>query len=794
MDNFLDDLNDSQREAVCFNDGPSLVVAGAGSGKTRVLTYKIAKLIEDGLRPSSILALTFTNKAAREMKERIGKLVGEENAKKLWMGTFHSIFGRILRKEADALGFNSDFTIYDSHDSHNVVKAIIKERKLDDKVYSPKKVASRISEMKNELVSPEAYAAKSAYHDYDVQQRMPLFNEIYRQYCQRCKDANSMDFDDLLMFTNVLFRDNPQILAKYQNIFKFILVDEYQDTNFSQFLIVKKLAQKNKRICVVGDDAQSIYSFRGARIENILNFEDTYKDDGVRVIRLEENYRSTPNIVAAANSLIQKNTKQIKKNVFSSKEQGAPVAVLSSYSDFEESTKIAGIIKNILAKDKSLTYADFAILYRTNAQSLTFEKTFRTNNIPYRLWGSTSFYERGEIKNVLGYLRLIINPNDEEAFKRVVNYPTRGIGDTTIGKILDVAHEKRVSAWSVICDPVAMGLSVNAGIVVKLSGFRELIECFIAKKEELDAYELAEIVIHQSGVWADLQKDKSPEGMSHKQNVEELLNSLSASAVSHLESDGEPYMLGDFMAEVALMTSMDDDDSASNEKVTLMTVHAAKGLEFKNVFVVGVEENLFPSQMSSGTEDGVEEERRLFYVAITRAEKFCVLSYAKSRMRNGAPSISNPSRFIKDIDSSLLNFDLAPDYLSLYSRVNSKAQLDKNNHTLTSSYKVNPVRTQPRFNVRPLEVEGKTSGGLIGGIPQNKPRRLAPMPSALSSGPSGEGVDVKVGDKVVHPQFGHGQVVKIEGLGTSMPKVVVAFDAIGEKTLILKYAKIKVIR
>lgn len=787
MGNFLDELNGIQREAVCYNDGPSLVVAGAGSGKTRVLTYKIAQLIDQGLRPSSILALTFTNKAAREMKDRIGRLVGEDSAKRLWMGTFHSIFSRILRKEAEHLGFSSDFTIYDSTDSHNLVRSIIKERKLDDKVYSPKKVANRISQMKNDLITEAAYKGMKEFHDVDLRQRMPLFGDLYTRYVFRCKKANAMDFDDLLLYTNLLFRDHPEILAKYQNIFKFILVDEYQDTNFAQFLIVQKLANKSHKVCVVGDDAQSIYSFRGARIENILKFKENYPE--CKVFKLEQNYRSTPNIVNVANSLIKKNEQQIPKNVFSERGQGSPVVVMNAFSETDESLLVSQMIEKI--KDKSgQRYSDFAVLYRTNAQSRILEKTLRQKGIPYKLWGSTSFYERKEILDVLGYVRLTINNNDEEAFKRVINTPARGIGDTTVNKILEVAHSKDVSCWDVISDPLGFELPVNSGTLNRLADFKKIIDALIASKDEKDAYEFVEMVVHSSGIWTALHADKSPESQSRQQNVEELLNGLCTSAAQHLETEGEPLMVADFMAEVALMTSLDDNDT--DDKVTLMTVHAAKGLEFKNVFIVGVEEDLFPSTMSSGSAEGIEEERRLFYVAITRAEDFCVISYAKTRMKNGGINNSNPSRFIKDIDPEMLDFSMARDYQRLYSRVASNDEINSFSEQLRPvhgnfSIKQTPQRT-PKYN---FNVERPIIGST------SATRKLTPLSQASANSirslqPRDIG-PIKVGNRVAHAQFGEGVVTKLIGEGTPMAKIVVNFKSVGEKTLILKYANIKLI-
>jgi len=790
MGNFLDELSGIQREAVCFNSGPSLVVAGAGSGKTRVLTYKIAQLIEEGIRPSSILALTFTNKAAREMKDRIGKLVGDENSKRLWMGTFHSIFSRILRKESELLGFTSDFTIYDTADSNNLIKSIIKERKLDNKTYEHKKVANRISQMKNDLITAEAYRSKKEFHDSDLHQRMPLFGDLYKYYTIRCQKANAMDFDDLLLYTNILFRDHPDILAKYQNIFKFILVDEYQDTNFSQFLIVQKLAAKSHKVCVVGDDAQSIYSFRGARIENILKFKENYPE--CKVFKLEQNYRSTPNIVSVANSLIKKNEGQIPKNVFSERKAGSPVLVMNSYTETDESLKVSQLLDKI-KRQTGMRYSDFAILYRTNAQSRVLEETLRQKDIPYRLWGSTSFYERKEILDTLGYIRLAINNNDEEAFKRIINTPARGIGDTTVGKILETAHNNDVSCWTVLSDPMTYALPVNAGTLAKLAEFKKLMDSLVAAKEEKDAYEFVEMVVHNSGMWTALNADRSPDGVSRLQNVEELLNGLSSSAAQKLEEDGEPLMVADFMAKVALMTSLDDNDT--DDKVTMMTVHAAKGLEFKNVFIVGAEEELFPSVMSTGTAEGIEEERRLFYVAITRAEDFCVISYAKSRRRNGAPNLTNPSRFIKDIDASMLDFSMAPDYVKLYSRVASSDEMDLHFQSLKPRHdtlNIRPTAERPQqryhFNVEPPK---------IGSPATNTARNLTPLSRAEAGSIRNlhvnNNTNVKVGDKVIHAQFGMGVVTKLEGAGTPMAKICVHFQNVGEKKLILKYANIKVV-
>ena len=786
MDTFLDSLNDVQREAVCYNSGPSLVVAGAGSGKTRVLTYKIAELISDGVLPYSILALTFTNKAAREMKERIAKLVGDDNARRLWMGTFHSIFSRILRKEAETLGFQSNFSIYATSDSNNLLKSIIKERKLDDKIYSVKKVSSRISQMKNDLITPAIYRGIKEYHDVDLRQRMPLFSELFQLYFERCKRANAMDFDDLLLYTSILFREHPEVLAKYQNIFKFILVDEYQDTNHAQFEIVQRLARKNNKVCVVGDDAQSIYSFRGARIENILKFKDQFSD--CRIFKLEQNYRSTKNIVKVASSLISKNKKQIPKNVFSVEKDGNKVSVVSSYSEIDESTKVANILMT-LKSDMQCSYSDFAILYRTNAQSRSFEDVFRKKGIPYRIYGSTSFYERKEILDVLAYYRLIINSDDDEAFKRILNYPTRGIGDTTLTKIVSVSNLNNTSCWKVISDPLTYALPVSVSTLSKIGEFQKMISGFIAEKDDIDAYELGTKVVHNSGIWTFLKSDVTPEGMSRVQNVEELMNSLSSAAAQKQEMDGESYMLSDFMSEVALMTSQDVGET--EDKVTMMTVHAAKGLEYKNVFVVGVEEELFPSSMSTGSEDGIEEERRLFYVAITRAEENCVLTYSKSRMRNGSYNQTNPSRFLKDIDLSLLDFSEAPDYEKIHARI-------LGDDTLIQKWEDNRPRHDFEFKVKPKErphYNFGTTGTPITSM--NKFRKLTPVsnnPRSILNLPKFDYSSLREGSEVEHPQFGLGSILKIYNKSMPEAKMTVLFKSVGEKTLMLKYVHLRILK
>lgn len=784
MGDFLNELSDVQRAAVCYNSGPVQVVAGAGSGKTRVLTYKIAHLIDEGMSPNRILALTFTNKAAKEMKSRIADLVGADNASKLWMGTFHSIFSRILRKEAERLGFSSDFTIYDTSDTQSLIKTIVKSRKLDDKVYSPKKIGSRISQMKNDLVTSEGYKIKNVYHDEDLKHKMPLFGDIYNEYSIKCKRNNAMDFDDLLLYTNILFRDYPEVLVKFQNIFQYILVDEYQDTNLAQFLIVQKLAAKSKKVCVVGDDAQSIYSFRGARIENILNFKQNYPD--CKIFNLEQNYRSSQNIVKVANDLIHKNTKQLPKNVFSEKESKQPVRVMSSYSEVDESAAVAKQIMNLKIAN-GVKYSDIAILYRTNAQSIWFEKYLREHSIPYKIFGSTSFYEHKEILDVLAYFRLILNTKDEEALKRVIKYPSRGIGDTTIDKIIQTASSHDVSAWDVIVDPLSFDLNLNSRTLSLIGDFKNLINSFIGCKDEKDAYELAEMVVHNSGIWSKMHEDKSPENQGRIKNLEELLNGICMSCTSSLEQNGETFMLSDFMAEVALMTSQ-DGDNGDEDKVTLMTVHSSKGLEFKNVFIVGVEERLFPSDMNSANLDGVEEERRLFYVAITRAEERCFISYAKSRMKNGSMNSTNPSRFIRDIDPELLDFSLAKDFKNTYSQLGDKAKIEQNLQEFRN--RVVPFAPKQREENKRYSFEPKQT------LAQRNSKLVRVSQINNSSSRSFNNLDyskIHVGSHIVHDSYNNGTVIALRDFDTPNAKAVVRFDNVGEKVLLLKFARIRII-
>ena len=610
MPDYIEELNEGQRNAVLYNDGPSLVIAGAGSGKTRVLTYKIAYLLENGYQPWNILALTFTNKAAREMKERIARQVGPERARHLWMGTFHSMFLRILHVEAGHIGFTSQFTIYDTADSKSLIRSIIKEMGLDEKVYKPGMVQARISNAKNHLVSPAGYANNKEAYEGDRAAKVPALRDIYQRYWERCRQADAMDFDDLLFYTFLLFRDHPEVLARYQEQFRYILVDEYQDTNFAQHSIVLQLAKNHQHVCVVGDDAQSIYSFRGADIDNILYFTKVYPD--TKVFKLEQNYRSTQTIVRAANSLIEKNQWQIRKEVFSEKEKGEAIGVYQAYSDVEEGDIVVNKIAE-LRREKRYAYSDFAILYRTNAQSRIFEEAMRKRSMPYRIYGGLSFYQRKEIKDVIAYFRLIVNPNDEEAFKRIINYPARGIGDTTVGKIIAAATGHNVSLWTVLCEPLAYGLNFNKGTVGKLQAFRELISAFITDAAEKNAYEIGADIIRQSGIINDVCQDSSPENLSRKENIEELVNGMSDFCAQRQEEGNPNVLLGDFLSEVSLLTDQDSDKDGDDEKITLMTVHSAKGLEFKNVFVVGMEENLFPSSMVGDSPRALEEERRLFY-------------------------------------------------------------------------------------------------------------------------------------------------------------------------------------
>lgn len=778
MEKYLDQLNDSQREAVIYNEGPSLVIAGAGSGKTRVLTYKIAYLVHLGLPPQSILALTFTNKAAREMKERIARITGDQTARRLWMGTFHSIFSRILRYEAEHIGYPSNFTIYDAADSKSLLKAIIKEMQLDDKVYRIGMIQSRISNAKNALVTWKAYEQSKELMQHDIDSKVPLLREIYKRYQNRCLQAGAMDFDDLLLQTNILFRDHPQVLDKYRSFFQFVLVDEYQDTNFAQHLIVQKLCEQHRRICVVGDDAQSIYSFRGANIDNILQFKNQYP--GCRIFKLERNYRSTQNIVNAANSLIHKNKEQIFKNVYSEKEQGNKVRVSSSYSDYEEGYAVAAMI-NEMRMRKDYDYSEFAILYRTNAQSRILEEALRKRGIPYKIYGGLSFYQRKEVKDIISYLRLIVNPHDEEAFKRVINYPSRGIGDTTVGKLVSAATENNVSLWIVLNAPIDYSLQINSGTAKRLSDFREMIERFIEQNTRLSAEEMAAMVVKESGIVSTLFQDRSVEGISKQENLQELLKGIAEFCELRREEGIEQVSLADFLSEVSLLTDQDNDKDEQANKVTMMTVHAAKGLEFRNVFVVGLEEDLFPSQMAKDNPRAVEEERRLFYVAITRAEENCVLTYAKSRFRNGQSAMCSPSRFLKDIDVQFL--ELPTDTSSdTFAAARERFQ--------------RPAFASPFQQPRAVEKEEPSFVSPVAQAAQRQ--RLTKVETATSApttsaAPLSDLSGLSVGAKVRHDRFGEGEVIAIEGDGGNA-KATVAFTHFGQKQLLLKFARLTIVK
>lgn len=763
MEKLLDSLNPAQRAAVEFCDGPSLVIAGAGSGKTRVLTYKIAYLLEQGLPPYYILALTFTNKAAREMNSRISDLVGEKRARRLWMGTFHSIFSRILRNEAESIGFQSNYTIFDSSDSANLIRLIIKEMNLDDKQYRPGAVHGQISRAKNSLITPRMYEQNAEILQYDRMAKRPQLFEIYQRYQNRLRAANSMDFDDLLLFTNILFRDHAEILEKYRNQFQYILVDEYQDTNFAQHLIVKQLADAHHRVCVVGDDAQSIYSFRGANIDNILKFKSNYPE--TQIFKLEQNYRSTKNIVNAANSLIKKNTEQIFKDVFSENEEGERIEVVSAFSDFEEGLIVSNKIARMRLEDHA-AYSDFAILYRTNAQSRIFEESLRKKNIPYRIYGGLSFYQRKEIKDVISYFRLVVNPNDEEAFRRIINYPTRGIGDVTVGKISSAAQLHSLSLWQVLASPLEYNVNINAGTTRKLADFHSLISEFIAQNEILNAFELAQEVIKNSGIAKEAYDDMTPEGMSRAQNIQELLNAMSEFVTTRQEQGDEGIKLVDFLSEVSLLTDQDTNKEHENEKVTLMTVHAAKGLEFEHVFVVGMEEDLFPSAMAKSEVRGLEEERRLFYVAITRAKKTATITYAKSRFKNGQINSAKESRFLKDIDPKYLEMDR-----NTASDISRSSQADD----FWASLREQRIASQSQKSY-PIQQ-----------------KKYKPVQQTSSSIPlSKEAAELQEGNIIEHERFGRGVVTSIEMSGNDR-RAFVEFDSAGKKQLLLKFARFKII-
>jgi ATP-dependent DNA helicase len=771
--NYLEELNESQRNAVLYNDGPSLVIAGAGSGKTRVLTYKIAHLLENGYNPWNILALTFTNKAAREMKERIARQVGEQRARYLWMGTFHSVFSRILRAEAQHVGFTSQFTIYDSADSKSLLRSIIKEMGLDEKTYKPGMVQARISNAKNHLVSPSGYAANKEAFTEDQASKVPALRDIYRRYWERCRQAGAMDFDDLLVYTYILFRDFPEVLARYREQFRYVLVDEYQDTNYAQHSIVLQLTKESQRVCVVGDDAQSIYSFRGADIDNILYFTKIYPN--TKVFKLEQNYRSTQTIVCAANSLIAKNERQIRKEVFSEKEKGEAIGVFQAYSDVEEGDIVTNQIA-ALRREHDYSYSDFAILYRTNAQSRIFEEALRKRGMPYKIYGGLSFYQRKEIKDVIAYFRLVVNPNDEEAFKRIINYPARGIGDTTVGKIIAAATENNVSLWAVLCEPLTYGLTINKGTHNKLQDFRGLIEEFISTQSEKNAYEIGTEIIRQSGIINDVCQDNLPENLSRKENIEELVNGINDFCAVRQEEGNPNVSLTDFLSEVSLLTDQDSDKEGDGEKITLMTVHSAKGLEFGNVFVVGMEENLFPSGMAGDSPRAMEEERRLFYVAITRAEEHCFLSFAKTRFRYGKMEFGTPSRFLRDIDTRFLKL---PHEAGLGRQIDESAERFRRERPKVQL--INPTLS-PR-NLKKIDPTVSSAAGTVSSV------RSSGTPAAVGGALP---VSVQPGQQIEHERFGLGEVLQVEGNGDNA-KATIRFKNAGEKQLLLRFARFKVI-
>lgn len=784
----LNDLNEAQRAAVEYIDGPSLVIAGAGSGKTRVLTYKIAYLLSKGMKPWSIMALTFTNKAAREMKERIGRLVGDDLAQHLYMGTFHSIFSRILRAEAEHIGFNNNFTIYDETDSRSLIKAIVKEMGLDDKSYKPAAVHARISMAKNNLVSAESYASDAAIFEQNKRAQMPELGKIFVAYVQRCRQANAMDFDDLLVLTNRLFGEHEEIRQKYAARFDYILVDEYQDTNHVQMSIVMQLCKEKLRVCAVGDDSQSIYSFRGANIDNILNYQKQLK--GTRLFKLEQNYRSTQTIVKAANSLIKFNRNQIKKDVYSENAVGEKLQYKPAYSDKEEAVIVVKDIKRIKRQD-NCEYHDFAILYRTNAQSRSFEEEFRKQGIPYRIYGGLSFYQRKEIKDIIAYFRLVANPDDEEAIKRIINYPARGIGATTVMKIADCAHQNQVSFWEVIGEPAHYGLNVNKGTLAKLDNFRLLISSFIERSHTTDVYELGDAIIKESGISQDIMSGRDADDLARQENLEEFLSGMSAFVEERREEGRmDEAFLTDYLQDVALLTDADSEGAKDEPRVSLMTIHAAKGLEFATVFIVGLEENIFPSPLAAMSVRELEEERRLLYVAITRAEKHCILTNAKNRFRYGKMEFDNPSRFIDEIDSSLIEAqdEMGGSYFGGGSSYDRSASYGERSSYGGGYGKRMPWDQKRRISDRDEDVpEWKRVTSQF--RPDPKPASDTSSSSYSSSSSSGSSFGaLKEGCKIEHQRFGVGIVRKIEGQGENA-KATVEFQNSGVKQLLLKYAK-----
>ena len=819
----LNDLNEAQRAAVEYIDGPLLVIAGAGSGKTRVLTYKIAYLLNQGMKPWSIMALTFTNKAAREMKERIGRLVGDDLAQHLYMGTFHSIFSRILRAEAEHIGFNNNFTIYDEADSRSLIKAIVKEMGLDDKSYKPAAVHAKISMAKNNLVSAESYASDAAIYEQNKRAQMPEVGKIFLAYVQRCKQANAMDFDDLLVLTHQLFREHEEIRQKYATRFDYILVDEYQDTNHVQMSIVMQLCKEKLRVCAVGDDSQSIYSFRGANIDNILNYQNQLK--GTRLFKLEQNYRSTQTIVKAANSLIKNNRNQIKKDVYSENAVGEKLQYKPAYSDKEEAVIVAKDIKRIKRQD-NCEYHDFAILYRTNAQSRSFEEEFRKQGIPYRIYGGLSFYQRKEIKDIIAYFRLVANPDDEEAIKRIINYPARGIGATTVMKIADCAHQNQVSFWEVIGEPAHYGLNVNKGTLAKLDNFRLLISSFIERSHTTDVYELGDAIIKESGISQDIMSGRDADDLARQENLEEFLSAMSAFVEERREEGRmDEAFLTDYLQDVALLTDADSEGAKDEPRVSLMTVHAAKGLEFATVFIVGLEENIFPSPLAAMSVRELEEERRLLYVAITRAEKHCILTNAKNRFRYGKMEFDNPSRFIDEIDASLIeaqdemngsyfgggsSYDRSASYGGGYGkrmpwdqkrRISDRDEDVPEWKRVTSQFRPDPKPASDTSSSSSSSRESLSSGNfksvraldaarrILGNNRNSSVSSASSVSSSACSSSSGSSFGaLKEGCKIEHQRFGVGIVRKIEGQGENA-KATVEFQNSGIKQLLLKYAK-----
>ena len=802
MIDYQKELNPSQCDAVLYTDGDCMVIAGAGSGKTRVLTYRIAHLLEEGVEPWSILALTFTNKAAGEMKQRIAAKVGENRARYLWMGTFHSIFSRILRTEAAYIGYSSNFTIYDQTDSQNLIKSIIRDMQLDDKTYKPNVVQNRISNAKNRLITASSYLQNADIYKHDQFKRIPMVGKIYERYEQRCRQADAMDFDDLLLNTFILFRDHPEVQEHYGREFRHILVDEYQDTNYAQHCIVWQLTRFGAKVCVVGDDAQSIYSFRGANLDNMLKFSKLYPDS--KMFKLEQNYRSTQTIVEAAGTLIDKNHAQIKKKVFSENEQGDKIKVLCAHSDLEESEMTVNRLLD-LHTFKDVPWREMAILYRTNSQSRPLEEALRKRGLPYKIYGGLSFYQRKEVKDAIAYMRMSVNPNDEEAFKRIINYPARGIGQTTVGKIISCAMESGVSLWTVICEPARYELDVNSGTASKLAAFRTLLESFMADASTANAYKLATRITEETGMMRELKSDTTIEGEGRLQNVEELLNNIAQFCKDREEEGNDKCRMADYLSEVSLLTDQDNETDEDVEKVTLMTVHAAKGLEFDAVFIVGLEENLFPSDMSGDDERQVEEERRLMYVAMTRARKYLTLLFATTRFKYGNVDFCTPSRFLKEIDGQYLS--MAPGgikaswggeqsgtvpFCSGKTLFNSKPRLEQSGRvtgTFYSKPKLEQKGTVPGASFRPkVELEKKPLRN-----PWQKGNFQVVTEDMLRQSAAQSSEGLKEGSVIEHERFGIGSVLSIEGSGDNA-KARIRFLNVGEKTLLLKFARYKVLK